>query len=59
MCVCGKMPCTVKMRSKWMLACPDHLHCAMRSRWLSTEQAAITDWNTTIQSARAEAKKCN
>lgn len=51
-CVCGKVPCTVKHKSKHMLSCPDILSCSMRNRWASTEQAAITDWNTTIQSAR-------
>lgn len=56
-CVCGRTPCAVKHRSKTMLACPDLMECAMRSRWLSNEQAAIEDWNITVESAKQEAKK--
>lgn len=56
-CVCGRTPCTVKHKTKHMLACPDLMACAMRSRWASTEQAAIVDWNTTVKSAKQEASR--
>ena len=51
-CVCGRRPCVVKMRSKYMLSCPATTVCAMRSRWASNEQAAIIDWNTAVKAAR-------
>ena len=56
-CVCGRQPCVIKMRSKYMLSCPATTVCAMRSRWASNEQAAIIDWNTAVKSARQERKK--
>ena len=51
-CACGKAPCTVKYRSKYMITCPDAMTCAMRSRWKSNEQDAIKDWNNTVKAAR-------
>ena len=55
-CVCGRTPCTVKHKSKYLLACPDSLTCSVRSRWASTEQAAITSWNAAVEIAKQEAK---
>lgn len=56
-CVCGTAPCIVKHKNKYMLACPDMLVCSMRSRWATNEQAAITDWNVTVQAAKQEARR--
>ena len=42
-CVCGKLPVTVKCRNGFMLACPDTKRCTVRSRWMRPEQAAIHD----------------
>lgn len=56
-CVCGRKPCIVKHKSKHMVACPDSIICSMRSRWASTEQAAIADWNIQVESAKQEAKR--
>lgn len=53
-CVCGREPCMVKHKSKYMLACPVLTECAMRSRWATTEQAAIKAWNVEIESAKHE-----
>lgn len=58
-CVCGRVPCIVKHKSKRMVACPDSMACSMRSRWASTEQAAINDWNINQESARQEGKNGN
>lgn len=51
-CICGRRPCTVKHKSRYMLTCPAHLSCAMRSRWKSNEQEAVKDWNTAVSSAQ-------
>lgn len=51
-CVCGRMPITVRYHGKKMLTCPAQDKCAMRSRWAANEQEAIKDWNTTIKAAR-------
>lgn len=51
-CVCGQVPCTVKHKSRWLVACPDAVACSMRGQWKSTEQAAIKSWNTATESAR-------
>lgn len=56
-CVCGRTPCIVKHKSKRMVACPDSMVCSMRSRWASTEQAAIIDWNIQQESAKQEEKR--
>lgn len=53
-CVCGRKPCTVKCKSKYMLSCPATTKCAMRSRWASNEQEAIKDWNTAVIAARQQ-----
>lgn len=31
-CVCGRQPCTVKHKSRYMLSCPAQHVCSMRSR---------------------------
>lgn len=54
MCVCGKLPVTVKCKCGFMLACPGLKHCTVRSRWMQSEQAAIHDWNANILEARRE-----
>lgn len=51
-CICGREPCTVKHKSRYMLSCPAQNECAMRSRWQGNEQAAVKDWNLTVQAAR-------
>lgn len=51
-CVCGAEPCIVKCKSRYMVSCRRQHTCAMRSRWASTEQGAIKDWNTTIENER-------
>ena len=51
-CICGRQPCTVKHKSRFMLSCPAVLTCAMRSRWKSNEQDAVKDWNTAVDTAR-------
>lgn len=51
-CVCGRHPCTVKHKSRFMLSCPAQNICSMRSRWKGNEQAAIVDWNDTVTAAR-------
>lgn len=53
-CVCGREPCTVKHKGRYMLSCPVPIECAVRSRWAKTEQAAIKDWNAKIESAKYE-----
>lgn len=55
-CVCGQLPCTVKHKSKYLLACPDGLHCAIRGLWCTNEQEAIKSWNDAVQTARRKAK---
>lgn len=52
MCVCGQLPVTVKHKSRYMLACPDSMNCAIRGQWETNEQAAIKSWNVAVQSAR-------
>ena len=54
LCVCGRAAVTVRYRGKKMLSCPAQDKCAMRSRWCSNEQAAVTDWNNTVLAARQE-----
>ena len=51
-CVCGQLPCTVKHKSRYLVACPDACACSMRGEWKTTEQAAIKSWNTVVESAR-------
>ena len=51
-CICGREPCTVKHKSRYMLSCPAQNKCAMRSRWKGTEEAAVKDWNDTVRAAR-------
>lgn len=46
-CVCGKNPVTVKYNRKYMVSCPDTIRCAARSRWHTSEAAAIKEWNNT------------
>ncbi len=53
-CVCGKLPVTVKCRACFMLSCPDTKHCTVRSRWMRPKQAAIHDWNAAVLAARRE-----
>lgn len=53
-CICGRQPCTVKHKSRFMLSCPAALSCAMRSRWKSNEQEAVKDWNTTVNAAKCQ-----
>lgn len=53
-CVCGREPCMVKHKGRYMMACPTITDCAMRSRWATTEQAAIKDWNARIESVKYE-----
>lgn len=53
-CVCGQIPCTVKMKGKYMISCRDQGKCAMRSRWKSSEQAAVADWNNAVKAYRFE-----
>lgn len=55
-CVCGHLPCTVKHKSKYLLACPDGLYCAIRGLWCTNEQEAIKSWNGAVQTARRKAK---
>lgn len=52
-CDCGRTPCTVKNRGKYMLACPDLLTCGGRSGWFGDEQAAINNWNLLTNSRKA------
>lgn len=53
-CVCGKLPITVKCRNGLMLSCPDTKRCTVRSRWMRPKQAAIHDWNAAVLAARLE-----
>ena len=53
-CVCGKLPVTVKCRAGFMLACQDTKHYTVRSRWMRSKQAAIHDWNTAVLAGRRE-----
>lgn len=56
-CVCGQMPCTVKHKSRYLVACPDSMACSIRGQWKTTEEAAIKSWNLAVQSARHERRK--
>ncbi len=51
-CICGRQPCTVKHKGRHMVTCPAQDKCAMRSRWKSSEQEAIKDWNVAVNAAR-------
>lgn len=53
-CVCGRAPCMVEHKARYMYACPDMLACSMRGLWKSTEQAAVHEWNTTVSIAKQE-----
>lgn len=53
-CVCGRIPCIVKHKSRHMITCPHTMTCAMRSRWCTNEQAAVIDWNSAVQRAKHE-----
>lgn len=53
-CICGAEPCYVKTRQGKMVCCPNTLVCAMRSRWQSSLDAAIIDWNTAIAEAKTK-----
>lgn len=57
MCVCGAEPCIVKCKSRYMVSCRRQHTCAVRSRWASTEQGAIKDWNIAVNSAIQERRK--
>lgn len=57
MCVCGRRPCTVKHKGRYMLSCPDQGKCAMRSLWKGTEQEAIKSWNNEVQATRYENRR--
>lgn len=54
-CICGKKGIPVKFRSKKMVSCQDPENCVgnFRTAWHSSEDAAIVEWNTLIQSYRA------
>ena len=52
LCVCGRMPVTVRYQGKKMLSCPAQDKCTMRSRWCKNEQEAVKDWNATVQASR-------
>lgn len=58
-CVCGRRPCTVKVKSRYMLSCPAPFECAMRSGWRGTEAEAIESWNNEVQAARHEKRRKN
>ena len=51
-CICGRKPCTVKHKGRHMVSCTAQDKCAMRSRWKSSEQEAVKDWNTAVNAAR-------
>lgn len=51
-CICGRVPCTVKHKSRYMLSCPAQNACAMRSRWKGSEELAIKDWNDAVRAAQ-------
>lgn len=53
-CICGGAACTVKYGRRHMLTCPNTATCSMRSRWFSSEQEAVIDWNNTVKTARQE-----
>ena len=50
--MCGRKPVTVKSKSRYMVSCPDTVHCAMRTGWRSNEQQAIKDWNVEVMSKK-------
>ena len=56
-CVCGRQPCIVKCRSRYLAACPAAMECAMRGEWKTTEQAAIKSWNAEIEAVRHKRRK--
>ena len=53
-CVCGRLPCVVKNKKLWLVACPDSMVCAMRGTWQTNEQAAIKSWNDEITAVKRE-----
>ena len=59
MCVCGKLPCTVKCKRLWLVACPDGMKCCMRGNWKTNEQAAIKSWNDAVKAAKHERSQKN
>lgn len=54
-CICGKQGVTVRSRAKKMVSCPDPVNCVgnFRTKWNSSEDAAIVEWNTLISSYHA------
>lgn len=58
-CVCGRNPCTVKIRGKIMLSCPAPASCGARSLWATNEQQAIKSWNTEIKIMAKERSQKN
>lgn len=53
-CVCGADAAYVKARQGKMVCCPNVLFCAKRSRWHSSLNAAIVDWNTVVAGAKTK-----
>ena len=51
-CICGRQPCSVKHKGRYMVTCPAQDKCSMRSRWKGSEQEAVKDWNTAVNAAR-------
>lgn len=51
-CICGRQPCSVKHKGRYMVSCTAQDKCAMRSRWKGSEQEAIKDWNVEVSAAR-------
>lgn len=52
-CVCGRGGITVHMRgSGVMMSCPNPVRCAAgpRTRWCSSEEAAVEEWNGLVRS---------
>lgn len=54
--MCGRLPATVKHKSKYLVACPAALVCATRGTWETNEQAAIKTWNVAVKTAREKLK---
>lgn len=51
-CICGRRPCSVKHKGRYMITCPAQDKCAMRSRWKGSEQEAVKDWNVAVNAAQ-------
>ena len=56
LCACGEVAAVVRTRAGKMISCPDPMSCCgnFRTTWRKSEDQAIAEWNSLIDSHYAK-----